>query len=109
MDHQTDVNERMRSILVNWLVDVHSKFGLRSSTLYLTVNIVDRFLSVCRVARSKFQLLGMAAMLLASKFEEVYAPQVDDFVYIADSAFSREVFLRMEGVRLSVAFFSLFL
>lgn len=97
MDTQGDINARMRSILVNWLIEVHEKFRLRSSTLYLTVSIVDRFLSVCQVTRSKLQLVGCVAMLLASKFEEIYPPEVQDFVYIADSAYSREEILQMEG------------
>lgn len=97
MDSQGDINSRMRSILINWLIEVHEKFRLRSSTLYLTVSIVDRFLSVCQVTRSKLQLVGCVAMLLASKFEEIYPPEVQDFVYIADSAYSREEILQMEG------------
>lgn len=97
MDHQGDINERMRSILINWLIEVHEKFRLRSSTLYLTVSIVDRFLSACQVTRSKLQLVGCVAMLLASKFEEIYPPEVQDFVYIADSAYSRDEILQMEG------------
>lgn len=97
MDHQGDINARMRSILINWLIEVHEKFRLRSSTLYLTVSIVDRFLSACQVTRSKLQLVGCVAMLLASKFEEIYPPEVQDFVYIADSAYTREEILQMEG------------
>lgn len=97
MDHQGDINPRMRSILVNWLIEVHEKFRLRSSTLYLTVSIVDRFLSTCQVTRSKLQLVGCVAMLLASKFEEIYPPEVQDFVYIADSAYTRDEILEMES------------
>lgn len=97
MDAQADINARMRSILINWLIEVHEKFRLRSSTLYLTVSIVDRFLSACQVSRSKLQLVGCVAMLLASKFEEIYPPEVQDFVYIADSAYTREEILQMEG------------
>jgi len=97
MDRQGDINARMRSILINWLIEVHEKFRLRSSTLYLTVTIVDRFLSVCQVTRSKLQLVGCVAMLLASKFEEIYPPEVQDFVYIADQAYNREEILKMEA------------
>jgi len=97
MDSQSDINARMRSILVNWLIEVHEKFRLRSPTLYLTVSIVDRFLSKVQVTRSKLQLVGCVAMLLASKFEEIYPPEVQDFVYIADSAYTREEILAMES------------
>lgn len=97
MDDQKDINARMRSILINWLIEVHEKFRLRSPTLYLTVSIVDRFLSKVQVSRSKLQLVGCVAMLLASKFEEIYPPEVQDFVYIADSAYTREEILAMES------------
>lgn len=45
MVRQTDINEKMRKILVDWLLKVHSKFKLLPETLYLTVNIIDRYLS----------------------------------------------------------------
>ena len=44
MDKQEDVNEKMRAILVDWLVEVHLKFKLVPESLYLTVNLIDRFL-----------------------------------------------------------------
>ena len=90
MADQDDINDRMRAILVDWLVEVHLKFKLMPETLYLTVNIIDRFLEVRSVMRSKLQLVGVTAMLLASKYEEIYAPEVRDFVYITDRAYTRE-------------------
>jgi len=65
-------------ILIDWLVEVHAKFKLRTETLYLTVNIIDRFLQERSLSRSKLQLLGCTGMLLASKYEEIYAPEVRD-------------------------------
>jgi len=55
MDSQPEINERMRGILIDWLVDVHSKFELSPETLYLTINIVDRFLAVNLVSRRELQ------------------------------------------------------
>jgi len=52
MKSQTDINESMRAILVDWLVDVHLKFKLLSETLFLTINIIDRFLSVKQAQRA---------------------------------------------------------
>lgn len=45
MRYQTDINEKMRSILIDWLVEVHLKFKLLTETLYLTVNLIDRYLA----------------------------------------------------------------
>ena len=73
---QPDINAKMRSILVDWLTEVHLKFELMPETLYLTINIVDRFLSMKVVPRRELQLVGISSMLLASKYEEIWAPEV---------------------------------
>ncbi|GAB4850546.1 G2/mitotic-specific cyclin S13-6, variant 2 [Ancistrocladus abbreviatus] len=90
MGMQPDINERMRSILVDWLIEVHHKFELRPETLYLTINIIDRFLSLITVPRKELQLVGISSMLIASKYEEIWAPQVNDFVCISDRAYVSE-------------------
>ncbi|GLT88063.1 hypothetical protein SLE2022_061050 [Rubroshorea leprosula] len=96
MHLQTDMNEKMRKILVDWLIDVHLKFELSPETLYLTINIIDRHLSVKVVPRRELQLVEMGAMLMASKYEEIWAPEVNDLVCIADRAYSHEQILVME-------------
>ena len=87
----------MRAILVDWLVDVHLKFKLLSETLFLTVNIIDRYLTLKQVQRSKLQLIGVSTMLISTKYEEIYPPTVKDFVYIIDNAYSKEEVLTMES------------
>jgi hypothetical protein len=94
--NQLDINEKMRAILVDWMTEVHLKFKLNPETLFLTVNLLDRYLEKSIVTRNKLQLVGVACMLIASKYEEIYAPEVKDFVYIADKAFSKEEILLME-------------
>jgi G2/mitotic-specific cyclin-B, other len=101
MAHQTDINEKMRAILLDWLEEVHVKFKLMPETLYLTANLIDRFLEKKIVIRSKLQLVGVTAMLIASKYEEIYAPEVRDFVYITDKAYTREQILAMEATMLN--------
>ena len=86
----------MRSILVDWLVEVHLKFKLVPESLYLTVNLIDRYLEKAQVHRSKLQLVGVTAMLIACKYEEIYPPIVKDFVYITDNAYTKEEILEME-------------
>lgn len=80
MDLQPDIKAKMRSILVDWLIEVHRKFELMPETLYLTMNIVDRFLSMKVVRRKELQLVGISAMLIACKYEEIWAPEVLFFV-----------------------------
>ncbi|CAA7019595.1 unnamed protein product, partial [Microthlaspi erraticum] len=96
MESQPEINAKMRSILIDWLIDVHRKFELMPETLYLTINLIDRFLSLTMVPRRELQLLGISAMLIACKYEEIWAPEVNDFVCISDKAYSREEVLAME-------------
>ncbi|KAG7590328.1 Cyclin C-terminal domain [Arabidopsis suecica] len=97
MENQQDINERMRGILIDWLIEVHYKFELMEETLYLTINLIDRFLAVHHhIARKKLQLVGVTAMLLACKYEEVSVPVVDDLILISDKAYTRTEILDME-------------
>ncbi|KAL1561497.1 G2/mitotic-specific cyclin-2-like [Salvia divinorum] len=96
MAQQFDINDRMRGILIDWLIEVHYKFELRDETLYLTVNLIDRFLAVQSVERKRLQLVGITALLLACKYEEVSVPVVEDLVLITDRAYSRKEVLHME-------------
>eukprot|EP00092_Neocalanus_flemingeri_P040803 GFUD01044420.1.p1 GENE.GFUD01044420.1~~GFUD01044420.1.p1 ORF type:complete len:404 (-),score=136.34 GFUD01044420.1:257-1468(-) len=95
---QTELLPKMRAVLIDWLVGVHLQFHLLQETLYTTVAILDRFLQVevGAVSRNKLQLVGVAAMLVAAKYEEIYAPEVKDFVYITDRAYTEKDILRME-------------
>ena len=107
MRFQIDINDRMRAILIDWLVEVHLKFKLLPETLFLTVNLIDRFLSRRCVARTKLQLVGVTAMLLASKREEMYPPEVRDFVYITDSAYTADQIFSLEEEMLEALEFRL--
>eukprot|EP01130_Rhizamoeba_saxonica_P015789 TRINITY_DN7139_c0_g1_i1.p1 TRINITY_DN7139_c0_g1~~TRINITY_DN7139_c0_g1_i1.p1 ORF type:complete len:384 (+),score=63.41 TRINITY_DN7139_c0_g1_i1:1418-2569(+) len=107
MKRQTDVTPKMRAILVDWLIEVHRVYKLIPETLYLSVNLVDKFLSVQNCAKDKLQLVGITAMLLASKFEEIWAPECQDFVYISDSAYTKENILEMEQIFVNAIGFNL--
>jgi len=98
MEDQQYINERMRSILVDWLVEVHLKLKLVPETLYLTVNIIDRYLAKTEVLRHQLQLVGTTALLIASKYEEIYPPELHDLVYICDKAYSKLEILEMEEI-----------
>ncbi|KAI7991141.1 hypothetical protein LOK49_LG12G02432 [Camellia lanceoleosa] len=96
MDSQPEINEKMRGILVDWLIEVHNKFELMPETLYLTINIVDRYLASKMVLRRELQLVGISAMLMASKYEKIWAAEVNDFVCISDRAYTNEQVLITE-------------
>lgn len=103
----SSLKSKMRSILVDWLIQVHHRFQLLQETLYLTIAILDRFLQVNQVPRAKLQLAGVTAMLIASKYEEMYAPEVSDFEYITDKAFTTSQILTMEILMLKTLDFNL--
>jgi hypothetical protein len=90
METQPHINERMRAILIDWLIEVHLKFKLVPETLYLTVNLIDRYLERSEVSRPKLQLVGVTCLLIASKYEEIYPPELRDLVYICDRAYTRQ-------------------
>ena len=96
IDHQPDLEWKMRGILVDWLIEVHTRFRLLPETLFLAVNIIDRFLSAEVVALDRLQLVGVAAMFIASKYEEVLSPHVANFSHVADETFSDKEILDAE-------------
>ncbi|EAN96940.1 putative CYC2-like cyclin [Trypanosoma cruzi] len=104
LTYQPEINEKMRMILVDWLIDVHLKFKLHSETMYLAVNILDRYLSCVStkqssgtyVARSQLQLVGITAILLAAKYEEIWPPEVKECVHISANTYTREEVIKME-------------
>lgn len=96
MGSQVEINAKMRGILVDWILEVHQKFELMPESLYLTVYIIDMYLSLQPVLRRELQLVGVSALLIACKYEEIWAPEVNDFILISDSAYTREQILKME-------------
>ncbi|XP_026326710.1 cyclin-A1-like [Hyposmocoma kahamanoa] len=107
MRKQPDITHMMRSILIDWLVEVCDEYNQQSETLHLAVSYVDRFLSYMSVVRTKLQLVGTAATYIAAKYEEVYPPEVSEFVYITDDTYTKREVLRMEHLILKVLSFDL--
>lgn len=97
MEAQGDLNAKMRGILLDWLIEVHMKYRMRPETLYLTVNIIDRYLSVKTVLRKKLQLLGVVAMQIAAKYEEIDPPRVHEFAYITDKTYTKKEIVDLEA------------
>jgi G2/mitotic-specific cyclin 1/2 len=101
MDSQNELEWKMRGILVDWLLEVHTRFRLLPETLFLAVNIIDRFLSTKIVQLDRLQLVGVTAMFIASKYEEVLSPHVQNFRHVADDGFTEEEILSAERFVLS--------
>ena len=96
MEEQKDINEKMRIILIDWLIEVHLKFKLLPETLFLTINFIDRYLQKNQTQRDKLQLIAVSCLLIACKYEEIYPPEISSFVYITDNAYKKEDILNYE-------------
>ena len=107
IDKHPDVTWDLRGVLVDWLIDTHSKFRLLPETLFLALNIVDRFLTQRTISLVKLQLVGITAMFIAAKYEEVICPSVQNFLYVADGGYNEEEILRAERYVLKVINFNL--
>jgi G2/mitotic-specific cyclin 3/4 len=107
MDSQAEIQWSMRSVLMDWLVQVHNRFTLLPETLFLAVNYVDRFLSAKVVSLGKLQLVGATALFLAAKYEEINCPSVNEIVYMVDGAYAVDEVLKAERFMLSMLNFEL--
>ncbi|XP_058072129.1 putative cyclin-B3-1 isoform X2 [Magnolia sinica] len=107
MTIQTDINSRMRGILINWLIEVHLKFELMQETLFLMVELLDRFLSAVTIKKDEMQLVGLTALLLASKYEDFWHPKIKDLISISSNLYTRDQMLDMEKLILKKLMFRL--
>jgi cyclin A len=94
--HQKEITVTMRGILVDWLVEVAVEYQQSQETLFLSIGYIDAYLSKARCVRSKLQLVGITCMHIASKYQEIYPPSMNDFCYITDNTYDREDLISME-------------
>ncbi|WVF72679.1 hypothetical protein IAT40_007497 [Kwoniella sp. CBS 6097] len=106
MDFQTEIEWTMRTTLIDWLLQVHLRYHMLPETLWIAVNLVDRFLSVRVVSLVKLQLVGVTAMFIAAKYEEILAPSVDEFVYMTESGYTKDEILKGERIILQTLDFT---
>ncbi|CAK7263129.1 B-type cyclin [Sporothrix epigloea] len=107
MDQQTEIQWSMRSVLMEWLIQVHSRFNLLPETLFLTVNYIDRFLSTKIVSVAKLQLVGATAIFIAAKYEEIICPSIEEIIFMVDGGYTKEEILKAERFMLSMLGFEL--
>lgn len=95
--HQPNITPLMRAVLLDWMMEVCSEFTLKRETYYLSVSYVDRYLSACAgVKKEEFQLVGLSAMFVAAKAEEICNPKIADFARSADNGYSQTQIKSME-------------
>ncbi|CAD7676179.1 unnamed protein product [Nyctereutes procyonoides] len=91
-----EITGNMRAILIDWLVQVQMKFRLLQETMYMTVSIIDRFMQNNCVPKKMLQLVGVTAMFIASKYEEMYPPEIGDFAFVTDNTYTKHQIRQME-------------
>jgi len=107
LSKQPAVSHKLRAVLVDWMIALHWKFKLDPETLYLSVALMDRYMSVETVSRQQLQLLGVAVVLVASKYEDIYPPEVKEFLLATENAYTRRQLLEMEVCVLNALEFKL--
>ena len=96
MHYQPNLKWSYRRILMDWIIEVHQRFHLLPETLYLTINIIDRFLSKSTIILDKFQLVGISALFIACKYEEINCPTLKEITYMLDGAYDRDDIIEAE-------------
>ena len=92
----TKITDKIRAILIDWILEVHLKFKLRDETLFLTISILDKYLGTASIPIEKLQLLGATCMFIACKYEEIYPPRIKNFIYLIANSHTKDELLLME-------------
>lgn len=100
LSKQSIMRHKHRFTVVNWMIEMHQKFQLNNATLFLAVNLLDRFLSLQDISLKNLQLLAATCMFVASKYEDLQYPISSEIVEISSHAFSKEELLKMERILL---------
>lgn len=93
---QTEVRDTQRAFLLEWIIDVHRKYRLRPETLYVCQFIIDKYLSRHKTESKQLHLIGVTTLLLGTKYEEIYPPDLKDFLHVSENKFTKAQVLDME-------------
>ena len=93
---QTEIKDTSRAFLIEWIIDVHRKFRLNPEALYVTQYIIDQYMSRKKIMKSQLHLLGVSTLLIAAKYEEIYPPEIRDFLAVSENKFTKQNVLDME-------------
>lgn len=104
---QKDINTKMIDILFEWMAEVCLRYKFQTETFYLAVNLVYRYLSLNQVTRDKLQLLGATTLFMAGKYEEIYPPQLKEYLSLCENFYSKTEMLAVETKILAAVDFKL--
>ena len=107
LEHQAEINTKMRAILVDWLVEISVKFRFKPILIFKTVNLIDRYLVSEMVKQTDLQLLGVACFAINAKVEEIYPPLMEKYIHVCANAYTKKELLAMEAKILETVDFDL--
>lgn len=93
---QTEIKDTSRAFLIEWIIDVHRKFKLVPEALYVTVFLLDQYMAKKQITKTQLQLLGVTTLWIAAKYEEIYPPELHDFLLVSENKFTRKEVIEME-------------
>ena len=93
---QSEINPYMRSILIDWIIDISHQFKFKEETLYITIYLIDAYLSKKNIKKRNFQLLGISSLLIASKLNEIYLRRISDYSDITYNTYDVQEIKKME-------------
>ncbi|XP_064168964.1 G1/S-specific cyclin-E1 [Anguilla rostrata] len=97
MERHPQLQPKMRVILLDWLIEVCEVYKLHRETFYLAQDLFDRYMATqTNVLKTRLQLIGISALFIAAKLEEIYPPKVHQFAYVSDGACTEDEILSME-------------
>ena len=104
---QSEINDKMRAILIDWLIDVHMRFNFKEETLFITIYIIDCYLTLKKIERCNLQLLGVTALFIACKQNEIIFRRIKEYAYITDNAYTESDIINMENIILKTLNFNI--
>ncbi|KAI1321606.1 hypothetical protein EDD11_003086 [Mortierella claussenii] len=98
MDLQPELTWDLRPLLVDFLIEIHNHFNLQAETLYLAMNMMDRYLSKRVVYKKHYQLVGMTSLWISSKYEDSKEklPSVSQLCKLCSNTYDEAAFITME-------------
>lgn len=107
LKNQSEITERMRFALMEWVANVHFLYEFNPYTLHLAINMIDRYIKQVDIKKPDFWLVGITCLYIAGKYEENYFASYKDFIYTSSNTYTKEQLFNMEKEILNVLNFSL--
>lgn len=107
LDNQTQVNALMRIVLLNWILEIIVVLNLSRKTFFLVIHIIDRYLEHFKSSKEQLQLLGITALFMASKFEDICPPKLTYLCYLCEDVYQPKDIVQLESEILMLLDFNL--